>query len=532
MAYELHNFQSGQILTAQSLNEIDNEVSKIEALSIEKYYPKMPIEGDYEASYMMKDGATNRIIKTTFAYMRLKKYKVRAGFKYRIFGTAISARYDTHYLAAFSTQDYDGTANKGIDDVIISGDGHSSIEDDYNVEYTAPDNGYIYLSNVISGGKGNNFNLSLVTPSYVLNDINLYVPKAYIGMNSNNTSAIIQTTTSDAFGVRIYKVCKNTKYRIHGNARIRFATYPLIVFSVDKFTGATQIGSDAIIVPAGDTATDKYYDLEFVPSKDGYICIAVHSSYANTLIVDEYIPEKNTSEYVDKSVNNDGEYVKLQAFGDSITDDSWRKDGTTWLTLLPDMIPQRKWDIVNSAVGGSHSGHGKVSDSPRYRDLDYNFVHDLVTNESIFRKDNDIITIMIGTNDFNSGHLGQWGDTTVSTFYGALRSVCEYISANTKSCVYFITPVARPDNEDSSKNTNSDGARVDSDGNTLRDFADAIRRTAQFYGYPVIDLNADLGWNSKNVRPYMDTEGVHPNIAGCEVICKYISSVIKMHLGV
>ena len=189
--------------------------------------------------------------------------------------------------------------------------------------------------------------------------------------------------------------------------------------------------------------------------------------------------------------------------------------------------------IKNDAVGGSHIGHGHVnSQDGKYHELEYNYVYDLMTNDDIFDPDSDIIIMFVGTNDFNSGALGQWGDTTVDTFYGAARMVCEYISTHTSALFLVVTPIARPNDVDTEKELNADGERINSYGATLRDYADALIKTCEFFQFPVIDLFHDIGWNTNNVKPYLDAIGVHPSVKGSSVISAYISSAMKYHLGI
>lgn len=338
----------------------------------------------------------------------------------------------------------------------------------------------------------------------------------------------ISSTSNTLFVLRKYAVEKGRVYAIKGTqVSVRYDAYGLASFSESNYTGS-KINSDLIIYGTGGTATNYY--VAFTAPTNGYIYLLLYDINKPKL---ELYDAVLLSKLMYKLTNSNKDVVKIQAFGDSITDDSWRTDKTTWLTLLPDYLTQRTLSIKNEGVGGSHIGHGRVnSDTGKYHDLEYNYVYDLMTNADIFDPTSDIIVMFVGTNDFNSSPLGQWGDSTVDTFYGAAKMVCEYISQNTSALFLVVTPIARPDDADSSKQLNADGERVNGYGATLRDYAEALIKTCDFYQFPVIDLFHDIGWNKTNVRAWLDATGIHPSVKGSNAICAYISSEIKKHFGI
>ena len=342
-----------------------------------------------------------------------------------------------------------------------------------------------------------------------------------------NDGRIIPTSNT-LFVVRKYAVEKDSVYAIKGTkVKVNYDAYALASFSTSDYTGTT-INSDLIIYGSGGTSTNYY--VTFTAPANGYIYLLLYDVNLPKL---ELYDAVLLSKLMYKLTNANKDVVKIQAFGDSITDDSWRTDHTTWLTLLPDYLPQRTLSIKNEGVGGSHIGHGRVnSDTGKYHELEYNYVYDLMTNADVFDPASDIIVMFVGTNDFNSSPLGQWGDSTVDTFYGATKMVCEYISQNTSALFLVVTPIARPDDADSSKQLNADGERVNGYGATLRDYAEALIKTCSFYQFPVIDLFHGIGWNKTNVRAWLDATGVHPSVKGSNAICAYISSEIKKHLGI
>ena len=347
---------------------------------------------------------------------------------------------------------------------------------------------------------------------------------ALISVRNRTMSA----TTNTNWITRKYPVIGGYRYKLIGrNARVNYDQYALAAFSELDFNGTDSIS--CVPVVGGNGATETDYDVDFVAPSNGYIYITQYADYATLALYDGVYGSARLYNLTNTKLKT----LKIQAFGDSITDDSWRRNKTTWLTLLPDYLTQRQLVIKNEAVGGSHIGHGHVdSQTGKYHELEYNYVYDLITNEEIFDPTSDIIIMFVGTNDFNSRPLGTWGDSTVDTFYGAARLICEFISQHTDAIFFVVTPIARPYDVDTEKQLNADGERVNAYGATLRDYADALIRTCEFYQFPVIDLFHDLGLNKTNVKAYLDPVGVHPSIKGSNLISAYISSCLKKHLGI
>ena len=113
----------------------------------------------------------------------------------------------------------------------------------------------------------------------------------------------------------------------------------------------------------------------------------------------------------------------------------------------------------------------------------------------------DIISLMIGTNDFSRRlPLGKYGDKTNATFYGSLYLICEYFEEKyPDSFIFFMTPTK----------TKYSAYEVDNDGNTLNDFAEAIRIYAKKYNYPLLDMYYYSGFEEEMFSA--ESDGVHPS---------------------
>ena len=113
----------------------------------------------------------------------------------------------------------------------------------------------------------------------------------------------------------------------------------------------------------------------------------------------------------------------------------------------------------------------------------------------------DIISLMIGTNDFGFGlPLGKWGDKTNDTFYGSLYLICEHFEENyPNSFIFFMTPAK----------TRSTINKV-IDGHTLNDFAEALRFYAKRYNYPLLDMYYESGFEDIEMN-LPESDGTHPS---------------------
>jgi hypothetical protein len=62
---------------------------------------------------------------------------------------------------------------------------------------------------------------------------------------------------------------------------------------------------------------------------------------------------------------------------------------------------------------------------------------------------------------------------------------------------------------------------VNDEGLTTNDYADAVRLIAKKWGLPVIDIQAECGWNTINIGDYLVDE-FHPNAIGFDRMSEVI----------
>ncbi len=128
----------------------------------------------------------------------------------------------------------------------------------------------------------------------------------------------------------------------------------------------------------------------------------------------------------------------------------------------------------------------------------------------------DIIFVFGGTNDYGHGDapIGAPGDKTPDTFYGA----CDYLFSGLikkypGSLIIIMTPMHR------------EGECIpNNNGAILKTYVDIIRKTAEKYSLPVLDL-----WKNSGVYPDISeskdafaSDGLHPNDAGHRLIAQRI----------
>ena len=136
--------------------------------------------------------------------------------------------------------------------------------------------------------------------------------------------------------------------------------------------------------------------------------------------------------------------------------------------------------------------------------------------------DADLIFVLGGTNDFHVGAaLGTPEDPPCeSTFYGAVRSVCEtLIYEHPDALIVFATPTRR---------TTPPGSGIpdlNSAGLSLKDYRDAIITVCAQYGIPVLDLYMNSRIREDTAAEYL-MDGLHPNGVGFELLANEIAEYL------
>lgn len=208
------------------------------------------------------------------------------------------------------------------------------------------------------------------------------------------------------------------------------------------------------------------------------------------------------------------ESLKIQVFGDSISDNTWG-DKKTWVNLLPSRLSEYELTVRNNAIGGS-----------RLTSEYDNGVVNVIKNGCL-EADNDVIVVFAGTNDWASSiAVGDYLNDNTRNVCGAVKSIIEYITANTTARLIFVLPMQRYNETDKKKTINADGEPLDNKSQTLRDVCNAIQKTCAYYSVPCVDSYSTLGINRLNINDYT-IDGLHPNDKGDELIADMICSAIE-----
>lgn len=168
--------------------------------------------------------------------------------------------------------------------------------------------------------------------------------------------------------------------------------------------------------------------------------------------------------------------------------------------------------------------------------------------------DADIIAVHCGTNDFqyNWSPIGTIDSTENTTFYGALKTLCEgLIRKYPHKLIFFTTPIPRmqPFYSEAGGTYTEDYAVTtplskNGRGKTLGDYADIIKEVCGMYSIPVLDLYRESGLNAcidyaryvadntaeiaykvetKTVGGNTFTYFTHPNTLGDKILARRIA---------
>lgn len=141
----------------------------------------------------------------------------------------------------------------------------------------------------------------------------------------------------------------------------------------------------------------------------------------------------------------------------------------------------------------------------------------------------DAVVIFGGTNDYGHGEaaLGQMGDRTPDTFYGACHYLMDaLLTRYPGKPIVICTPLRR---------SNENSLQGDGTGRKLRAFEplsvyrQALMEVAFYYSLPVLDLYATSGIQPEN-KTVLETllpDGLHPSDAGHAMLARRIGAFLQ-----
>ena len=205
--------------------------------------------------------------------------------------------------------------------------------------------------------------------------------------------------------------------------------------------------------------------------------------------------------------------LKINFLGDSITEGHGCSSVEKQFTSL---IAAQYGAVTRCyGIGGTRlAKQTKPSDNPRH-DLDF------PSRVAEMDPDADLIVVFGGTNDFGHGDapFGEFSDRTADTFCGALHVLyTALLEKYPDKQIMVMTPLHR-----SSENI------PNMHGKVLAEYVDMIRKAAEYYSLPLLDL-----WAVSGIQPavpvmkekYMP-DGLHPNDAGHVLLTNKIAKFIE-----
>lgn len=204
------------------------------------------------------------------------------------------------------------------------------------------------------------------------------------------------------------------------------------------------------------------------------------------------------------------ERLRFTSFGDSITQrERWQ----------PFVVKEGGFVHTNCGIGGSPLGGSRENAYWRPARLD-----------AVKASEPDILTILGGANDLVPNVLIGTDDEfekplaekDTNTFKGAYSYIIEELLAWKPDLRILVLTTTWGHN---------DGlAMAHTTGLRYRDYAQASREAAQFYGLPIVDLYYEAGFNKWTNDTYIP-DNIHPNEAGGKRIAELVIGKMKsLHL--
>lgn len=146
------------------------------------------------------------------------------------------------------------------------------------------------------------------------------------------------------------------------------------------------------------------------------------------------------------------------------------------------------------------------------------FDKDFISRVAELPEDVELVVVFGGTNDYGHGDapFGEFTDRTAYTFCGACHVLFEsLVNKYYDKKIVIMTPLHRQFEEEN--------------GKSLSDYVAMIRKVAEFYSIPVLDMYAQSGIQPQLqvIRDAYCPDGLHPNDAGNEIIADKLIKFIQ-----
>ncbi|YP_010660045.1 SGNH/GDSL hydrolase family protein [Pseudoalteromonas phage HS6] len=201
--------------------------------------------------------------------------------------------------------------------------------------------------------------------------------------------------------------------------------------------------------------------------------------------------------------------------------DQYRKEypwaGYRLTTYGDSLTAQNRWQpTVASKTGAIHTNKGVGGSRITGADGSTTAICQTARINTIGTGEHIVIALG-GTNDWaQSVPIGSIDDSDpLATFYGGLNRL--YLNLTTRLPEARLLAGTPPYSEfiDFASRGWVNGA-TNNAGHVIDDYAEAVRIAANKWGLPVVDFNAECGWNEVNITTYVEDDGnlLHPNNKG------------------
>jgi len=208
---------------------------------------------------------------------------------------------------------------------------------------------------------------------------------------------------------------------------------------------------------------------------------------------------------------------KINFLGDSITEGAVAGTPENMYTAVCCRLVKAKEQ--NYGVSGTRIARQKVHNG--------NPDEDFVLRARWMDFSADFTFIFGGTNDYGHGDapMGEFGDTTPYTFYGAVDNLLKYVTeriSTDKLC--FILPTHRYNEND------PNGDKKPLPVGTLEDYKNAIKKVCSKYNVETLEIKS-LPSNVPEGSSKFYFDGLHPNPLGHKLLGKELAEYLKDKKG-